>query len=314
MKIIFVNWTKPFFHRDKFNGYKKDITIADETDDYKLQPYELYMQLAAITSAKKYGGVPIKLYTDTVGYEYYKKVGFIDLFDEIDVDVLNKLDKTLVNPAQFWTSGKIFSICHEKPPFVFLDLDLIIKTPLPKWLFNYDVVHTHWEMLRGHMYIHDYQLNDVKLHMPEFEERMAIPNTSFLFVNNKLLLNKYRELHMRIVNKTYDNVLDWLWLMSDQNILGYTIRHLDLKVGDIENRLFIQFADPYDNRFKQGYISDWMEYEGTVRNTPKIEYDHIWLKKSHIVNNEEYRTERINEWTHIVITNGYKDYLNLLRI
>jgi hypothetical protein len=127
--------------------------------------------------------------------------------------------------------------------------------------------------------------------MPEFEERMAIPNTSFLFVNNKLLLNKYRELHMRIVNKTYDNVLDWLWLMSDQNILGYTIRHLDLKVGDIENRLFIQFADPYDNRFKQGYISDWMEYEGTVRNTPKIEYDHIWLKKSHIVNNEEYRTE-----------------------
>jgi hypothetical protein len=69
MKIIFVNWTKPFFHRDKFNGYKKDITIADETDDYKLQPYELYMQLAAITSAKKYGGVPIKLYTDTDGYE-----------------------------------------------------------------------------------------------------------------------------------------------------------------------------------------------------------------------------------------------------
>jgi hypothetical protein len=57
-----------------------------------------------------------------------------------------------------------------------------------------------------------------------------------------------------------------------------------------------------------------MEYEGTVRNTPKIEYDHIWLKKSHIVNNEEYRTERINEWTHIVITNGYEDYLNLLRI
>jgi hypothetical protein len=314
MKIIFVNWTKPFFHRDKFNGYKKDITVVDNQDDYNLQPYELYMQLAAITSAKKYGGVPVKLYTDTVGYEYYKKIGFIDLFDEVDIDVLNKLDNTLVNPAQFWTSGKIFSICHEKPPFIFLDLDLIIKTPLPKWLFNYDVVHTHWEMLRGNMFIHDYQLNDVKLHMPEFEERMAIPNTSFLFVNSKLLLNKYRELHMRIVNKTYDKVLDWLWLMSDQNILGYTIRHLDLKVGEIENRIFIQFGDPYDNRHKQGYISDWMEYDGCERNTPKIEYDHIWLKKSHIVNNEEYRTERINEWSHIVITNGYEEYLNLLYV
>ena len=124
MKIIFVNWTKPFFHRDKFNGYKKDITVVDNQDEYNLQPYELYMQLASITSAKKFGGVPIKLYTDTVGRDYYQKIGILDLFDEVDVDVLNKLDSTLVNPAQFWTSGKIFSICHEKPPFLFLDLDL----------------------------------------------------------------------------------------------------------------------------------------------------------------------------------------------
>ncbi len=309
MKIIFVNWTKPFFHRDKFNGYKKDITLDGDVNEYHLQPYELYMQLAAITSAKKYGGVPVKLYTDTVGYDYYKKIGFSDLFDEIDTDVLDKLDKTLVNPAQFWTSGKIFSICHEKPPFLFLDLDLIIKTPLPKWLFQYDVVHTHWELLRGFMYIHDYQLNEVKLNMPEFEERMAIPNTSFLFVNNKKMLTKYKELHMRIVNKTYDKVLDWLWLMSDQNILGYTIRHLDLHVGDVENKIFIQFADPQSNQTKKGYISDWMEYDRCTHDTPKIEYEHVWLKKSHIIRNEEYRLEKIEEWKNIIVSNGYEDYL-----
>lgn len=309
MKIIFVNWTKPFFHRDKFNGYKKDITVVDEGKEYQLQPYELYMQLASITSAKKFGGVPIKLYTDTVGLEYYTKIGFIDLFDEVDIDVLNKLDSTLVNSAQFWTSGKIFSICHEKPPFLFLDLDLIIKTPLPKWLYDYDVVHTHWEMLRGDMFIHGHQLQDVKLQIPEFEERMAIPNTSFLFINNKRLLTKYRELHMKIVNKTYDKVLDWLWLMSDQNILGYAIRNLDLKVGDIENRIFVQFADLYDNKDKQGYIPDWLEYNGCTKNTPKVEYDHVWLLKSHIVNNEEYRTERINNWKYIITNNGFEDYL-----
>ena len=125
MKVIFVNWTKP--------------TSSSEAN--------ILMQKASIISAKKYTGLPIKLYTDTNGYEEFKKNGILELVDEVDTELLNSLD--FVNGDQFWTSGKIISICNEEPPFIFMDLDLILKSELPKWIYDYDLVHTHWEIIRG---------------------------------------------------------------------------------------------------------------------------------------------------------------------
>ena len=61
----------------------------------------------------------------------------MDLFDEVDVDTLETLNKKYeINPSQFWTSGKIISICKETPPFLFMDLDLIIEDELPNWIYN----------------------------------------------------------------------------------------------------------------------------------------------------------------------------------
>jgi hypothetical protein len=312
LRIIFVNWTKPFFYRDQFTGYRKSSDSGLSSNKYKIPDHEIVMQIAAITSAKKYGRCPIKLFTDDCGYEYYKKINILSLFDEVDVQILNGVNNNPnINPAQFWTSGKIISICNQEPPFIFMDLDLIIKDYIPDWFSNYDLVHTHWEICRGPLYINFSQLKEYGIEMDEFDEKMMIPNTSFLFVNDQKILDKYLKLHLQLVDKKYDQVPDWLWLMSDQNILGYTIRELDSKVSEITNKIFVQYPDGSHNEEKPGYIPDWIEIPGIVKNVPKISYEHVWITKGALIKDHESRNKRVFEWNEIISNNGFNEYVIL---
>ena len=310
LKIIFVNWTKPFFYRDKFTGYKTTTTPEIISEKYFLTNHEIIMQVAAITSAKRFGNCPVKLYTDDCGYDYYKKINLLNLFDEVDVDLLNGVSENEnINASQFWTSGKIISICNEKPPFIFMDLDLIIKDNIPDWFSQYDVVHTHWEICRGPLYIDGSQLNSIGLEIPELHPKMMIPNTSFLYVNSQKLLNKYLEMHMRIVNRKYDLVPDWLWLMSDQHILGYAIRYLESRVSEITNKVFMQFPDDFHHRGKPGYIPDWIEMRDLEINSPSLPYEHVWLAKGSLITNPIIREQKISEWNKIILDNGFGEYI-----
>lgn len=303
MKIIFINWTKPFFERKKFSGYKKESTIQYDGDEYFLPPYEITMQIAAITSAKVKTGLPIKLITDTIGKDYYEKINLIDLFDEVDTTTLEDINTNHeINPAQFWTSGKIISICKEEPPFVFLDLDLILNDPLPEWVYKYDVVHTHWELPRSFLFIEKYMVENLGLNIPSFNDRMLIPNTSFLFVNNKQIQQEYLKLHLEIVTKKYDIVPDWLWLMSDQNILGYTLRNLNSKVTTFLDKTYIQFPDMEDN--KVGHLPKWITIPQKHQESP-VSFEHVWLDKTNLINNKNFRDLKLKKWESRIIKNGF---------
>ena len=307
MKVIFVNWTKPFFERKNFVGYKKHSTFEYSGDDYTLPEYEILMQTASITSAKVKTGFPIKLITDKVGRQYYEKIGLLDLFDEVDVDTLETLNEEYdINPAQFWTSGKIISICKETPPFLFMDLDLIIEEDLPNWIFNYDVVHTHWELSRSFLYIEKYMIDNLGLNIPTFDDRMLIPNTSFLFINNKSVLDDYLKLHLEIVTKKYEQVPDWLWLMSDQHILGYTIRDLNSKVTSFSDKTYVQFPDNTKNGV--GHLPEWINIPQMNQETP-VKFEHVWLDKSIIINYPDFKKIRTDKWMRNVIENGFEHKL-----
>lgn len=305
MKIIFVNWTKPYFERKNFMGYKKHSTYQYDGNEYHIPTHEIIMQIASITSAKIKTGYPIKLITDNVGARYYDKIGLLWLFDEVDTNTLESINTNFdINPAQFWTSGKIISICTEEPPFLFMDLDLILKDNLPNWIFNYDVIHTHWELSRSFLYIEKHMLDNLGLDIPTFDERMLIPNTSLLFINNKQVLKDYLKLHLEITTKKYELVPDWLWLMSDQHILGYTFRDLNLKVTSFSDMTYIQFPDTKEG--KPGFLPEWVKVNQTFMEPP-VEFEHIWLDKSKINNNPDFKTKKVLDWLSIINKNGYGD-------
>jgi len=292
-KVIFVNWTKPFFYKN-------------EGKEYDVVDYELLINKVAIISARKFLKVPIKLYTDDVGYSFYEKHNMIELFDEIDVDTLNKHNEHTLDAGKWWTSGKSIAIGKEESPFLFLDNDFIVQSELPKSIFDYDLVHTHWELHRGKYFVTDELIKEYKVPINNFNQRMLMPNTSLVFMNNKELQNSYYCNHLNVVLTEYKDIPEWLWLLSDQSILGYCARELNSKVGCIEDKTYLGFSEEQlfsDTSQKDcGYSPMWVD-SNSSNIIGNFKYWHIWLDKFTIQKDLKYRKIVINKLNNILNEN-----------
>jgi len=295
-KVIFVNWTKPFFYKN-------------EGKEYDVVDYELLINKVAIISARKFLKVPIKLYTDDVGYSFYEKHNMIELFDEIDVDTLNKHNEHTLDAGKWWTSGKSIAIGKEESPFLFLDNDFIVQSELPKSIFDYDLVHTHWELHRGKYFVTDELIKEYKVPINNFNQRMLMPNTSFVFMNNKQLQNSYYCNHLNVVLTEYKDIPEWLWLLSDQSILGYCARELNSKVGCIEDKTYLGFSEEQlfsDVSQKDcGYSPMWVD-SNSSNIIGNFKYWHIWLDKFTIQKDLKYRKIVIGKLNNILNENKNK--------
>lgn len=289
-KVIFVNWTKPYFYRDEAEGYNKDKLTDLNSEEYDMVDYELLIQKVAVYSARKFLKVPIKLYTDDAGYQFYQKNNMIELFDEIDVITLNNFNDNTLNAGKWWTSGKSIAMGNEEPPFLFLDNDFIVQSELPKSFFNFDLVHTHWEIQRGHFFVTNDMIKQYNVPIKNFNQNMMMPNTSFVFMNDKELQKKYYETHLKIVLNDYEHIPEWLWLLSDQGILGYCARELNCNVGSVENKVYLAHSEEqkYISPNLCGYSPMWVDI-GDTNSTKKLKYWHIWQDKSVMKRNKNFR-------------------------
>ena len=88
MKGIHVNWTKPYFERKRLRGHGFEIMKNSTSETYELTDFQIMYTMASIVEWKQFNG-PVKLYTDTVGANYYQSLGILGLYDEVDVNFLN---------------------------------------------------------------------------------------------------------------------------------------------------------------------------------------------------------------------------------
>jgi len=295
-KVIFVNWTQPFFYNNKGK-------------EYDLVDYEILINKVSVINARKFLKVPIKLYTDDVGYSFYEKHNMLELFDEIDVDTLNKHNEHTLDAGKWWTSGKSIAIGKEESPFLFLDNDFIVRSELPKSIFDYDLVHTHWELHRGKYFVTDELIKEYEVPINNFNQRMLMPNTSFVFMNDKRLQENYYSNHVNVVLKEYKDIPEWLWLLSDQSILGYCARELNSKVGCIEDKTYLGFSEEQlfsDVSQKDcGYSPMWVD-SNSSNIIGNFKYWHIWLDKFTIKKDLKYRKFVINKLNNILNENKDK--------
>ncbi len=295
-KVIFVNWTQPFFYNNKGK-------------EYDLVDYEILINKVSVINARKFLKVPIKLYTDDVGYSFYEKHNMLELFDEIDVDTLNKHNEHTLDAGKWWTSGKSIAIGKEESPFLFLDNDFIVRSELPKSIFDYDLVHTHWELHRGKYFVTDELIKEYEVPINNFNQRMLMPNTSFVFMNDKRLQENYYSNHVNVVLKEYKDIPEWLWLLSDQSILGYCARELNSKVGCIEDKTYLGFSEEQlfsDVSQKDcGYSPMWVD-SNSSNIIGNFKYWHIWLDKFTIQKDLKYRKFVINKLNNILNENKDK--------
>jgi hypothetical protein len=296
MKAIFVNWTAPFFYKEEAQGYNKLKMFDLPNTQYDIVDYELLIQEVAVKRAKKHIR-QTKLYTDNVGYEFYKSKGMLNLWDEIDVDTLETFNREYpnVNPGRFWTTGKSIVMGKEPIPYLFLDLDFIVRDNLPSWVWNYDVVHTQWEIQRGELFVFEYQLEEIG-GIPDFVQNMMMPNTSFVFMNNEKLRDEYFQKHMDLITREYTHIPEWLWLIADQGILGYAARKLNCKVETVENRYYLSYPElsPNDSN-KCGKGLFWVKNPNRVDHIENINYYHVWFDKHAIKTNENVRKHIVQQ-------------------
>ena len=88
-------------------------------------------------------------------------------------------------------------------------------------------------------------------------------------MNNKELQRYYYVNHLNIVLTQYKDIPEWLWLLSDQGILGYCPRELDCKVGTLEDKaLSYVFRKTKSISSKScGYSPMWVDIDGIESNT-----------------------------------------------
>ena len=88
MRAIHVNWTKPFFHRDRLRGHGFNTTRELKSETYDQPDYQILYTMLSAVYWKELNG-PIKLYTDSVGLAFYQQFRIPELYNEIDINFLN---------------------------------------------------------------------------------------------------------------------------------------------------------------------------------------------------------------------------------
>lgn len=292
MKAIHVNWTKPYFHKERLRGHGFESIKGLESDTYNMTDHQILYTILSIVNWQKYNG-PIKLYTDSIGAAFYHRFKILDLYDEVDIDFLNGYSKSKIDAAYFWTSGKIKCLANQTEPFVFIDNDMIIKEKLPEYVRTNDLTIAHWEIGRGYYYFDKEKFESEITHIPWIENYNVddwSPNTSFLCFNNIKLLKEYHEWHKKLVTTNGENIPEWFWLLTDQGILGHIIRENDYHINTLTNKISLSHHNcvlPY-TRYK-GKAEKWYLPENPDLDK-EVKFNHIWLDK---INTQHLKTE---EW------------------
>jgi hypothetical protein len=280
MKAIHVNWTAPFFHRERLRGHGFRTTREIQSDTYDLPDYQILYTILSAVKWKEFNG-PINLYTDSIGLSFYKQLGILGLYNEINIEFLNNLDN--VDPALFWTSGKIQALQNEKEPFVFLDQDFIVKDKIPQEFYQKDMGIGHWEIPRGHYYFTQEKWEqDIKhLDFPKnYNVNAHSPNTSLLYFSNPKIVEDYVGWHKKMIASNGDDIPEWFWLATDQGILGHVIREGKYATTTLSDKIFLADND-YGTVLTQKYglSEQWYYPVYCDRRKDQLHWEHVWLAK-----------------------------------
>ena len=307
-KAVHVNWSAPFFHKHRLRGHGFEITRDLASEVYDQPDYQIFYTLLSALRWKQHNG-PIKLYTDSIGLSFYQRFGIAGIYDEIDVDFLNNLQS--VDPALFWTSGKIQALCNEKAPFAFIDQDFIVRDSIPLDLLKEDLCIGHWEIPRGNYYFdrEKWERDIVHMSYPSgYNHRAYSPNTSFLFVNNQEVLRRYNEWHKQMID-TREVTPEWFWLATDQGILGHVIRTYDFRVSCLTDRVFLADNDYGQIEDRHKGLSEQWYWPSNSNREKEFEWEHVWLAKIVYGRDEEFMKRETQRYFDEIWLFGGKNFL-----
>lgn len=277
MKGIHINWTKPYL-------------LKNNTTEYKQKQYEKLVQLLSVLYWKKFYG-DIVLYTDKLGFDYYSKCGypFLELYDDVKIDLLDSSSVNTINPQTFWAGGKIFSIREEKTPFVMLDLDLFLTDDIKDQFKDQDLVFSHFETLNDPVYPNPKSLCSPSYELPKYDWSILPGNVCVTYFGNESFKDRYTSeaiCYMRSFQDSNSNGenIDRM-VFAEQRLLTTIAYDMGIKYKPLINDIYNSRKDlpKYQgSNIDTGEEPSWIHIGNS--NIKDIPIHHTWGYKQMLVN------------------------------
>ena len=263
MKGIHAYWSTPTLsgtfghHTDKPN------------DEFSMLPFELVHFICSAQMYKSRVG-EIHLYTDQTFYNYLEKHDLLDAWDSVDVEKSKEFSKLNIDPQRNWTSFKTWLVGQLETPFLMMDHDNMIYTPIPEELFEVDMRFGHWETRRGYEHLNKENL-DIKGFKFDnsWDWNLDIANTCLLYFANKGFAEKYSKKAIEFLQNnvtTNTKKAETQYLFADQRLLGMMAKAEDIKYGAFSNKAYDMKLEQYIPVTKDPVID-------------KVGFDHTWFFK-----------------------------------
>lgn len=240
------NWTKPFFHINKGS-------------EYFIEDFEI---LTTILSALKWreNNGRIKMVTDKIGADYYKKIGIEAIWD-LGIEVqLDNIDKN-INSNIFWAAGKIFSLKNQTSPCAMIDTDFIVWKTLSNKLKLSEISVIHKEPIINDIYPSKeyFNMNDKYEFNENWDWGVLPSNTAFTYINNNKFKEYYTDEAIRFMNglKYGEDRISYM-VFAEQRLLSICAEYMNIKVDEL-----ITLKELENN--KQDYFTHLWGYKNILR-------------------------------------------------
>lgn len=185
------NWTAPFFRLKKEKKYY--------VEDFEI----LTTMLSALEWQKTNGN--IKMVTDEVGAEFYRKIGIDSIWNlGIDDSLGRDMDKE-IDPKIFWAAGKIKALKKQNVPCIMIDTDFIVWKSLKNKL-DHSLAAIHNEELSAvYPGKEAFKLKKGYNIDREFNWQVKPFNTALAYINDKKFLDFYTENSLNFMKNLIDS-------------------------------------------------------------------------------------------------------------
>jgi len=188
------------------------VLETPENFDFVFKELDLLAFLASVTQwATMYPESRRILFCTSNAFKYLETLEMLDLWDEVDVKVLDEPDQ--INRSIFWAACKLKALRHVEAPFVVQDCDFYFKKKiLDESHFEFDVIVNHLERFTDAIFLSNHPLFIQSRIEAGLDKNEGIDsyNVAFLYMKDEEFRKEY-------VNKAYKLIE----IMSDNKELGF---------------------------------------------------------------------------------------------
>lgn len=284
------NWTAPFF-------------ILNPDKQYFIEDFEILTTILSALKWRQHNG-SIKMVTDKVGIEYYKKLGMQPIWD-LGIDNILDYEMYNIDPFLFWAAGKIIALKKQDVPIVMIDTDFIVWEKISNKIKDLELCTIHNEAIYDDIYPDKskFYVNEAYKFDEGWDWEAKPYNTAFTFISNyefKQYYTKEAIKFMKSVVCGFDRVTNMVF--AEQRLISMCAAKLNIKSGNLyslqdlstTNQTCFTHIWGYKDIIKNDFslrnnfcircikriIADFPEYENMISNIEPIYNYYIQYKRS----------------------------------